>query len=235
MDMIDILGGLLGGKSGGAGSGPDIFKDILNRSRRSAPGSQAESVPGPPSENQLDRAARELEDLLNVANERGAARGADRPQPRQQIPVPAPADANSPRGDSYSRSRDDRTAAYPPTEQMPQNDQAVVLVRAMLNAAKADGRISPDEQRNILSQFGNGQADVVQFLRDELATPLDVREFAWSVPIGMEAQVYGMSLLAIAVDSNAETKYLSELAHALRLSTAVREQLHQRYGATPVR
>ncbi len=118
---------------------------------------------------------------------------------------------------------------------MPQSDQALTLVRAMLNAAKADGRISPDEQRNILSQFGNDQAEVVQFLRDELAKPLDVREFAWSVPIGMEHQVYGMSLLAIEVDSNAETKYLSELAHALRLPAEVREQLHQRYGAASLR
>ncbi len=79
MDMIDILGGLLGGKSGGAGGGPDIFKDILNRSQRSAPSQRADSASTAPNENQLDRAARELEDLLNVANERGAARGTDRP------------------------------------------------------------------------------------------------------------------------------------------------------------
>ena len=115
-----------------------------------------------------------------------------------------------------------------------QNEQATVLVRAMLNAAKADGEISQAEQQSILKQFDSSSPQAQQFLRDEIARPLDVREFAWSVPIGMEQQVYAMSLLAINVDARAETQYLQELAHALRLPRQVCEQLQERYSAGPV-
>jgi uncharacterized membrane protein YebE (DUF533 family) len=100
----------------------------------------------------------------------------------------------------------------------------------MVNAAKADGRITPDEQQKILGQLDQAAGEAVQFLRDELARPLDVREFAWSVPIGMEQEVYAMSLLAAVVDTPAETEYLDQLAHGLRLSSEVREQLERRFG-----
>jgi uncharacterized membrane protein YebE (DUF533 family) len=104
----------------------------------------------------------------------------------------------------------------------------------MLNAAKADGEISPEEQRNILKEFDSSTPEALKFLREEIARPLDVREFAWSVPIGMEQQVYAMSLLAINVDARAETQYLQELAHALRLPQPMCEQLQQRYSPGPV-
>jgi uncharacterized membrane protein YebE (DUF533 family) len=56
-----------------------------------------------------------------------------------------------------------------------------------------------------------------------------VREFAWSVPLGMEQKVYAMSLMAIDVDEQAEERYLDELAHGLRIPDDVCEQLQQRY------
>jgi uncharacterized membrane protein YebE (DUF533 family) len=102
----------------------------------------------------------------------------------------------------------------------------------MVNAAKSDGRITPDEQQKILGQLGNAPGEAVQFLRDELTRPLDVREFAWSVPIGMEQEVYAMSLLAMTVDSPAEAEYLDQLAHGLRLTPEVRQQLDRRFRAS---
>jgi uncharacterized membrane protein YebE (DUF533 family) len=64
-----------------------------------------------------------------------------------------------------------------------------------------------------------------------LAQPLDVRDFAWSVPLGMEVQILTMSLAAIDVDNQAEVDYLRELAHGLRLSSEVCNQVASRYGA----
>lgn len=64
------------------------------------------------------------------------------------------------------------------------------------------------------------------------ARPLDAREFAWSVPVGMEQQVYTTSLIAIEVDSDREDRYLRELAHGLRLAPEVCDQIKERLTGT---
>ncbi len=76
--------------------------------------------------------------------------------------------------------------------------------------------------------------EAIQFLREEFSRPLDVHEFASSVPLGMEQQVYTMSLIAIDLDTGREAKYLLELARSLRIPDEVREQIHQRLGAPSV-
>lgn len=63
---------------------------------------------------------------------------------------------------------------------------------------------------------------------------MDVREFAWSVPIGMEQQVYTMSLIAIDLDTSREASYFIDLAHGLRIPANVREEIHQRLGAPSI-
>ncbi|MCH5373076.1 MAG: tellurite resistance TerB family protein, partial [Planctomycetes bacterium] len=115
-----------------------------------------------------------------------------------------------------------------------QNERALVLVRAMVNAAKSDGQISQAEQQSILEHIDSRSPETIQFLRSEFAKPLDVREFAWSVPKGMEQEVYTMSLIAIDLDTDREARYLTELAHGLRLSDDVRDKIHQRLGAPPL-
>jgi uncharacterized membrane protein YebE (DUF533 family) len=112
---------------------------------------------------------------------------------------------------------------------MTTDDEAVVLIRALINAAKSDGRVDAQEQQSILSQVGD-DPQTIAFLKQEFAVPLDVREFAWSVPLGMEVQVYTMSLAGIKIDSPAEIEYLRELAHGLRMSPEVCGQIHARYG-----
>jgi uncharacterized membrane protein YebE (DUF533 family) len=236
MDAMEILGGLLKRQTGGSGKGGNILIDILNQVTQAAPERQTESAPAPHEPNDVGRAARELEDLLNVATGRGAPRGAEqsRTQQPRQASAAAPQKPAAPQAAAKSRPSPAPRASEPgwPGDTDPnwQNEQATVLVRAMLNAAKADGEISPDEQRSILKEFDSSTPEALKFLREEIARPLDVREFAWSVPIGMEQQVYAMSLLAINVDARAETQYLQELAHALRLSRQVCDQLQQRYS-----
>lgn len=112
-------------------------------------------------------------------------------------------------------------------------DEAIILICAMINAAKADGKLDDQEQEAILGRVPNDQA-TINFLRQEFSRPLDVREYAWSVPIGMEVQVYTLSLAAIQVDSRAELQYLKELAHGLRMDPALCNQIHERYGLQPL-
>lgn len=222
MDAIDILGGLFGRKRSGSRQLPDIF----GQGQRKAPqGSDAGGSFGP---DDIHRKAKELEDLLGVANDReekrrsspasGRSPSSQRSEPSRHIP---PASARNVPVDSPFSPRSGRNPS--------QNDQALVLVRAMINAAKADGQISQEEQQNILDHFQGAPSEGMQFLREELSRPLDVRDFVWSVPLGMEQQVYAMSLMSITLDTTAEKDYLDELAHGLRISSDVRDALHQRY------
>jgi hypothetical protein len=224
MDIVDILGGLLGRKSRTAGRGPDILKDILNRGRQTAPDSRS------PEPDDIERQARELEDMLNVSVEHNERRRAEQPRQPERDRSGVPADDSDIAVESpYSRSAEKPSRSPDDTEGFPSDERAVVLVRAMINSAKADGRFSSDEQQSILKQFGSSP-EATRFLREELSKPLNVREFADSVPVGMENQVYTMSLIAINVDTSAESAYLRDLAQSLRISDSVRDQLHQRYG-----
>ena len=172
--------------------------------------------PPAPRPSDISQQAKELEDLLNVANERQS-------HPRS-APVPT---------QPHSSSRPD-TGIRETTSPSSDNEKAQILVRAMVNAAKSDGQIDQAEQQRILERLHNPSPDAIQFLREEFQKPLNVREFAMSVPIGMEQQVYTMSLIAIDLDTGNEAKYLMELAEALRLPMEVREQIHQRLGAPSI-
>jgi uncharacterized membrane protein YebE (DUF533 family) len=208
MDPFDILGSILGHKTSRRGKGTDVLNDMYKRKpRTSTPSSLS-----PPKQDDIERAARELEDMLNVANDRHTQRRAGSTPPTTAPPVS--------HGQSPASTSD--------------NDRALILVRAMVNAAKADGQIDQSEQQNILQRLGDSSREAVQFLRNEFAKPLDVHDFASSVPLGMEQQVYTLSLITIDLDTGKEANYLLELSKALRISPEVREQIHQRYGAPSV-
>lgn len=106
------------------------------------------------------------------------------------------------------------------------DEDALVLIRAMTNAAKADGNVDQAEVDNIVQRAGDLDADDEAFLRAEFAAPLDLDAFIESVPSGMEAEVYTASLLPIEIDSVAETEYLRNLADGLGLRSEQVEDIH---------
>jgi uncharacterized membrane protein YebE (DUF533 family) len=113
-------------------------------------------------------------------------------------------------------------------------DQATLLIRAMINAAKADGQVDSEEQQRILGRLGEVTQDELAFVRDELAQPFDLEGFARSIPQGMEQQVYTISLMAIDLDSQAEAQYLHNLAQTSGISPQVSNQIHQQFGVQPI-
>lgn len=247
MDALDILGGLLGGGSkgrstGGSGGGSlggkilgDLLKSAMGGGRAPQPSPQPTSQQIGRNSNagssqrpmDIDNEARSLEELLGVATGKGsgsrqpAGPSSYRPAPEQPRYQPAP-QAPAP---SRSAPRQD--------PQFTTDDEAIVLIRALIAAAKADGRIDANEQQTILSQVPD-DPQTVQFLKQEFAAPLDVREFAWSVPLGMEVKVYTMSLAGMRLDTNSEAQYLKELAHGLRMDPDLCRQIHARYGVEDV-
>jgi hypothetical protein len=222
MDLIEILGELLGQKKA---SPPGRPANIPGDSYKTGSGGRTHRRDtGPLTDDEIERQASELEDLLNVAKNRTTA------PPSAGVNRPA---AGEPRPAAPPRVTPSSPPSFEPAG-VPDNDRAEVLIRAMVNAAKSDGQIDQAEQQKILGQLNNPDRSTVDFLRRMFNEPLDVRQFADSVPVGMEKQVYMMSLMALDLDSSSEAKYLMNLGNALRLSQEEREQIHQRMGAPSV-
>ena len=125
-------------------------------------------------------------------------------------------------------------AQLPPEQHAAANDQAALLIRAMVQAAKADGRVDQAEQDNIISKLGDVSQDEADFLRQEFAAPVDVEGFARSVPKGLEQQVYALSLTSIELDTQNEAQYLGQLAQGLNIDPAICNQIHDQVGAPKI-
>lgn len=122
-----------------------------------------------------------------------------------------------------------------PESELSHHDQAVLMIRAMVNAAKSDGRIDESEQENIISKLGEEVSEgEIEFLRKEFAAPLDASAYAKTVPSGMEQQIYAISLTSIELDTQNEANYLGELAQGLNLEPDVCNQIHDHLGAPKI-
>jgi uncharacterized membrane protein YebE (DUF533 family) len=115
--------------------------------------------------------------------------------------------------------------------------RAVLALKAMIAAAKADGQIDARERERILARMKDAGADgeIRDFIDKEVAAPLDIDALVRDVPDAQTAaQVYAASLLAINVDTEAERAYLRELAAKLGLDAQVVANLHGALGAPTV-
>jgi uncharacterized membrane protein YebE (DUF533 family) len=118
-----------------------------------------------------------------------------------------------------------KTAA---TDAMEQN--AKLMIRAMIQAAKADGEVDLEEQQKILAQLGDIGPEERAFIEAEMRKPVDIMGLAHDTGDTMKAQVYAMSLMAIRVDNASEVAYLDGLARALGLSEQTRATVHKSMG-----
>ncbi len=110
-------------------------------------------------------------------------------------------------------------------------DQATLIIRAMINAAKSDGSIDEAEQEKVVGKLGDVSQAEADFVRNEFRQPLDVDAFVRSIPRGMEQQIYAVSLMAIDLDHNKEAHYLDSLAKGLNIQPQLANQIHEQLGA----
>lgn len=103
---------------------------------------------------------------------------------------------------------------------------AGILLRAMINSVKADGVIDDNEQAKIKEYLKDASPADIEFVTTELRKPFDLQGLLKSVPQGMEKQVYLMSLLAVTLDDPREVKYMQDLAAGLQMSTAEVNAIH---------
>lgn len=109
--------------------------------------------------------------------------------------------------------------------------QAKLMLRAMIQAAKADGELDEAEKQAILDQLGDDvSAEEKAFVQEQLAAPMDIQGLVTEAGADLADQVYAMSLSAIRVDNPAEAQYLDQLATALGLSAERRAKIHAEMG-----
>lgn len=118
-------------------------------------------------------------------------------------------------------------------EQVSEQDEinAAILLRAMISAAKADGELDAEEQAKITEHLGDVSEEEAEFVRNELAAPLDLAGLVSSVPAGLEQQVYLMSLMSITLDTKEEAVYLDSLRQGLNISEQASNEIHTKLGA----
>jgi uncharacterized membrane protein YebE (DUF533 family) len=118
----------------------------------------------------------------------------------------------------------------------PEQARAVLLLRAMIAAAKADGEVDHEERAQIVGRLraAGAGADVQRFVEEELAKPVDLYAITSEVrDAATAAEVYAASLVAIHVDTEAERRYLDNLALRLGLDQATVDEINRRVELPP--
>jgi len=118
-------------------------------------------------------------------------------------------------------------------EEQQVRDVATLTVQAMINAAKADGRIDAQETERLVGKMReDGVTDEEQrFVMEEMRKPMDTDAIVRAVPNQqVAAQIYAASLMAIDVDTDVEKRYMQEFASKLGLSQPVLAYMHQAVG-----
>lgn len=118
-----------------------------------------------------------------------------------------------------------------PKPSVAQEAGAGLMLRAMIQAAKSDGKFDQAEQDKLLGCLGDVSSMERKFVNNELAKPLDVGGLARDVPRGLEHQVYAMSVMGIDLDNKNEANYLHELAQALGIDQRSVNAVHAKVGA----
>lgn len=109
------------------------------------------------------------------------------------------------------------------------------ILRALIAAAKADGRIDESEKQMISTEIGRHTDDpqLQQWLDDEVAKPLDASDVAQSATDpGMASEMYLASVMLVDDQQDAERNYLDELAAALQIDPQLQLRLEQQAKGT---
>ncbi|MDX9708544.1 MAG: tellurite resistance TerB family protein [Trichloromonas sp.] len=111
------------------------------------------------------------------------------------------------------------------TDQLALEQQAELVLQAMINAAKSDGQIDREEIQRIVGKLQEMGADeeALNYVRAEMQAPMRTDHLIAAAGGQPEiaAGIYAASLMAIEVDTPAEKMYLNQLAAGLRLDPQI--------------
>jgi hypothetical protein len=150
-------------------------------------------------------------------------------------PLPPPPQGSSGRSGSASGSP---PPPAPPSSPASTEDEALLMVRAMIAAANADHDLDAEERARIIRAVEeSGVSDAEKkLLMEELERPMDIAALAARAPTPeLKRELYLASELAIAVDSRAEENYLARLAKQLGLDAQAVAELRDLLPASDTR
>jgi uncharacterized membrane protein YebE (DUF533 family) len=116
-------------------------------------------------------------------------------------------------------------------------NRSELVLKAMINAAKADGKIDEGEAHRIVGKLqeagadAEGQRYVLELMRRPMETETLIA--AGQGHPNLSAELYAASLMAIEVDTPAEKAYLANLASGLGLAPAVTRRIEEMVGLQP--
>ncbi len=217
----EMLGSFLGGQGGGIG---DMFGTILKEAGQSLGGNQNLAVGG-------------LGSLVGAVLGGGGS-----PSKSASSGMGAMAFLG---GLAFKALKNSRTAPAPVVPlglREPENEQeadelennASLVLKAMMSAAKCDGKIDREEIQRILGKLREDGADdeMQNYLMLEMQTPVDVEALCAPAADQQElaAQMYAAALMAIEVDTPTEEAFMQQLAQGLKLTPGTVERLHAMVG-----
>lgn len=112
---------------------------------------------------------------------------------------------------------------------------SLAILRAMIAAAKADGRIDGEEHSRIFAKLDELDLDTEEkaFIIDELRKPLDIDAAVQAAATPeLAVEIYAASVLAIDPDDPAEQAYLAMLASRLKLDAGLRQAVEREAAKT---
>lgn len=159
--------------------------------------------------------------------------GAGSPSPAPGVPPPPAGSAPPPPPVTGQPARVPPPPPPPPlaASEPAGSPDAVLLIRAMIAAANADGVIDETERNHILKRVQTVDLSPEEhgFIVQELLSPVDLETIAGGVDRPeLARQVYTVSLMAIEVDTEKERRYMEALAGRLNLDRSTVEQIHHR-------
>jgi len=236
-DLLESLGGLLGGQRGGGGLGDvlsgalggggggglgGMLGDVLNQAGHAAGGKQNLALGG------LGALAGAL--LGGGGKSLGGALGGG------VMALLGAMAFKALRGSGQSTGQVPLGLLEPQTEaeQQELEHHTELVLKAMINAAKADGQIDEEEIQRIVGklQEGGSDAEDQRYVLTQMQKPAETEKLISAAKGRPElaAQIYAASLMAIEVDTPAERAYLGKLASGLELTPEVAGRIEQMVG-----
>jgi uncharacterized membrane protein YebE (DUF533 family) len=127
------------------------------------------------------------------------------------------------------------SAFLPPADDNAANEElGLILVRAMIAVARADGRLDAQESQVIFQRIESLELDSASqnMLVQEMGHPVDMDAIINSANSPeVAAEIYIASLLAVDVDTVAEKSYLAMLAARLQLPAQLVKELENQVNA----
>jgi uncharacterized membrane protein YebE (DUF533 family) len=219
--LQDALGGLLGGSQSGGGVGNGGLGGLLEQIGGAQGGGQSGGLGGligglaQAAGQGGGGAAGGLGGLL------GGLTGAMQGKAQQ---------SDSSFGEVFN-SQFDETPVEAIEPSADQEAAAALMLRAMIQATKADGELDDAEKAAIVERLG-GDVDQQEaaFVQAEMQRPLDVDGLVADTPRALGPQVYAMSVLGINLDSQAEAQYLHKLAQGFGMEPGTVNSIHDQLG-----